>query len=105
MKLQIGEKFLVTGPYLYEVATVVKVEKKRYTLDNNVVIDRDLNPLNTSNVKVKPFDKDEWELITCRGNLPKLIAKLGTAKIPDNKVVKLHNKLNKLLAFIEDSDE
>ena len=102
MKLQIGQEFLVYGPYHYERAKVIKAEKGRYTLDNNMVIDRDLHPLVPTNMTVEPFDNDKWEFLGAKGELPKLMAKLSSfTKIPEDKVIKVHKKLVNLLTYIE----
>ena len=102
MKLQIGQEFLVYGPYHYERAKVIKAEKGRYTLDNNMVIDRDLHPLVPTKMTVEPFDNDKWEFLVAKGELPKLMAKLSSStKIPEDKVIKVHKKLVKLLTYIE----
>lgn len=104
MKLQIGQEFLVYGPYHYEKAKVVKAEKGRYTLDNNMVIDRDLNPTVPTTMKVEPFDENRWEFLVAKGELPKLIAKLASSKVSEDKVVKVHKKLVKLLDYIENNE-
>lgn len=104
MKLQIGQEFLVYGPYHYEKAKVVKAEKGRYTLDNNMVIDRDLNPTVPTTMTVEPFDNNKWEFLVAKGELPKLIAKLASSKVSEDKVVKVHKKLVKLLDYIENNE-
>lgn len=104
MKLQIGERFLVTSKYHYEIATVISAEKGRYTLDNQLVIDRDLNPLNTIRYKVEPFNQDKWDLLTAKGELPKLMARLASSKVSEDKIIKVHKKLVKLLSYIEDNE-
>ena len=104
MKLQIGQEFLVYGPYHYEKAKVVKAEKGRYTLDNNMVIDRDLNPTVPTTMKVELFDNNKWEFLVANGELPKLIAKLASSKVSEDKVVKVHKKLVKLLDYIENNE-
>lgn len=104
MKLQIGQEFLVYGPYHYERAKVIKAEKGRYTLDNNMVIDRDLHPLVPTKMTVEPFDNYKWEFLVAKGELPKLIAKLASSKVSEDKVVKVHKKLVKLLDYIENNE-
>lgn len=104
MKLQIGQEFLVYGPYHYERAKVIKAEKGRYTLDNNLVIDRDLNPVVPTKMIVEPFDNDKWEFFVAKGELPKLIAKLASSRISEDKIIKVHKKLIKLLAYIENNE-
>lgn len=104
MKLQIGQEFLVYGPYHYERAKVIKAEKGRYTLDNNLVIDRDLHPVVPTKMTVEPFDNDKWEFFVAKGELPKLIAKLASSKVSEDKIIKVHKKLTKLLAYIENNE-
>ena len=97
MKLQIGQEFLVYGPYHYEKAKVVKAEKGRYTLDNNMGIDRDLNPTVPTTMKVEPFDENRWEFMVAKGELPKLVASLYTHRFTDEQFEYAHKKIKKLL--------
>lgn len=100
MKLQLGQLFIVTGPHHYEKAEVIGIDKKVYTLDNGIKINRHLEPLN-SRLTIEPFDQDKWDLLVAKGNLPKLISKLSSIKVPDEKVIMVYNKLNKLISKLE----
>lgn len=101
MKLQLGQEFIVLGLHHYERAKVVAIDKKVYTLDNNVKIDSSLQPLNSTKVTVEPFDQDKWDFLVAKGELPKLIAELHTHLFTDDQVVYTHRKLKKLLSKLK----
>ena len=101
MKLQLGQEFIVLGLHHYERAKVIAIDKKVYTLDNNVKIDSNLQPLNTNKVKVELFDQDKWDLLVAKGELPKLIAELNTKIFTDEQVMYTHKKLKKLLSKLQ----
>lgn len=103
MKLKENDYLLVIGPAHFEKVKVEEVLKnKKYKLANNMVVDKNLNVVSIINSKftVEVFDQEKYDYLVANERLPKvinkLLDKLKSGKLSNDKVVKLYNKMKKI---------
>lgn len=74
-ELGVGTKFIVTGPHHFEEARVTSINKDgNLRLNNNLVIDRNLNVLNSNmNFRVHSWSEENMEFITAQRMIPSLL--------------------------------
>lgn len=101
MKLQEGDIFLVTSPYLREKATIVSIEKSRdgviYVLDNQVKMTEDLKPLN-SRVSIEPWDEERYAHLIAKAQIQNIMDELSRnwKNWDEETQMKFHQKLLRL---------
>ena len=97
MKLKEGEVVLVTGPAHYEKATVIKVEKNKVTLDNQMQITHEFENLTKTQMKAEPWDQEKFDFLHAKAffetNLRTLIKYKND--LPEEAVISINNKLEK----------
>lgn len=76
--LKIGDKLLVTGPHYFEEVTVVSSREGKFKLSNNLVVDANLNPVNTFRVDfiVQRYSQENKDYLEARNSIPKLLDKI-----------------------------
>lgn len=101
MKLQQGDVFLVTSPYLREKATLIGTEKTKdgfiYLLDNQVKITSDLKPIN-SKVNVEPWDEEKYAHLIAKVQISTILDDISRnwQNWDEETQMKLHQKLVKM---------
>ena len=97
-KLKIGNPVLITGPFHYEKATVISIEKGVITLSNNMKIDRDYKNVTKSNYQAQPWDEHEFEYQKAYHSLCSLLDKYQNSfrKLDKDSLILTYNKLIKL---------
>jgi hypothetical protein len=93
---------LITGPFHYEKATVISVEKGIITLSNNMKIDREYQNVTKSNYQAQPWDEQEFEYQKAYHSLSGLLDKYQNyfRKLDKDSLVLVYHKLNKLATKI-----
>ena len=78
LTLKIGDKLLVTGPHYFEEVTVVSSREGKFKLSNNLVVDANLNPVNTFRVDfiVQRYSQENKDYLEARNSIPKLLDKI-----------------------------
>lgn len=98
-KLKVGDHILITGPAHYEKATVIQVEKNVVTLDNQMKIDHGFNNITRTNMVAEPWDQDKFDILHAKRRIdPEIFAiQRNWRRLPDEDIVALEHKLNKIL--------
>lgn len=104
-KVKVGDLYLVIGPAHVEKTEVSSIQDNTFKLKNNIILDKkSINPLN-SKMMVSVFDETLYELLLAKQSLSKLADELKQLilekQIPDDKVIKVRNKINKILNYIK----
>lgn len=97
-KLKIGDPVLITGPFHYEKATVISIEKGVIALSNNMKIDRNYQNVTKSSYQAQPWDEHEFEYWKAYSSLGSLLDKYQTyfRKLGKDDLVLVYHKLIKL---------
>lgn len=99
MKLKEGDAVLVTGPSHYEKAKVIKVEKNKVTLDNQMVITHDYENIVKTQMKAEPWDQEKYDQLHASAffdsNLRTLLR--YKADLPKDAIVTINAKVEKWL--------
>ena len=97
-KLKVGDPVLIIGPFHYEKATVISIEKGIIALSNNMKIDRNYQNVIKSSYQAKPWDEQEFEYWKAYSSLSSLLDKYQTyfRKLGKNDLVLVYHKLIKL---------
>jgi len=100
-KLQIGDPVLVTGPFHYEKAVVIEIDKKTgaLILDNHMRITQNFDNLSKTQMKAEPFDQDKLDFLHANSLFDSNINTLLKYKedLPKEAIISINSKLEKWL--------
>lgn len=106
--MKVGDFLLVIGPGFFEKAEVVSKNKKVYTLNNGIKLNRHRVPLN-SRMSIEPWDEVKFNFLKSKRDMTKTLEKVSAAvknyKGSMEDFISAHSKMNRILKKLENAKE
>lgn len=100
-RLKVGDPVLITGPFHYEKAIVIDINKKSgvLTLDNQIRITQNFEVLSKTSMKAEPFDQEKMDFLHANSLFEANMKTLIRYKedLPKEAIITINSKLEKWL--------